>query len=476
VLVATAGAAAALIPALWLYGFTVDDALIPARYAAHLARGLGYRFNAAGPITDGVTPLGFPYLIAPFAAGGPLAALAAAKAMGVAAWTLAAAVLGLAVRRLGTSPLRYGALVLLLGSAPLAAWSAAGLETGIAAALAALAVALPELGLARAGAAAAGMTAAFRPETLPWALVVAAAPPPAALSSDDGGSAGLRAPASWKPPLCRLVLAAAPFLAVAAARVAIFGKVVPLSVLAKPSDLAHGGPYALACFVFTGPVVILAPLAFLRQGGRGRWLCLAVVVHFAAIAAAGGDWMPLSRLAVPALPTAFLAAARLAEVASPLATVLRLVLALAGQALQIVQVGPAKVAGVGAARRELIEAVAPSLAGAAVVAGLDVGWLGAATDATVVDLAGLTDPAIAALSGGHTSKAIPARLFDARGVDAIVLLLLDGRPLADPWTDSYFGRAVELRVSEFPGIGETFSVALVSQVPHLRYVVLRRRP
>ena len=49
-----AGALAALLPALALYGFTVDDALIPARYAAHLARGLGYRFNALGSITDGV--------------------------------------------------------------------------------------------------------------------------------------------------------------------------------------------------------------------------------------------------------------------------------------------------------------------------------------------------------------------------------------------------------------------------------------
>src|ERR1700734_754220 len=85
-----AGALAALVPALFLRGFTVDDALIPARYAAHLARGLGYRFNAEGPVTDGVTPLGFPFLLAPFARGGPLAALAAAKAIGLATWVLAA--------------------------------------------------------------------------------------------------------------------------------------------------------------------------------------------------------------------------------------------------------------------------------------------------------------------------------------------------------------------------------------------------
>jgi hypothetical protein len=55
----------AALPALtYLRGFTVDDALIPARYAANIAQGAGYRFNAQGPTSDGVTPLGFPYLLA----------------------------------------------------------------------------------------------------------------------------------------------------------------------------------------------------------------------------------------------------------------------------------------------------------------------------------------------------------------------------------------------------------------------------
>src|SRR5262249_44826691 len=138
VLAAAVGGLAALVPAILLYGFTVDDALIPARYAAHLARGLGYRFNAGGAVTDGGTPLGFPYLLAAFAHDGPLAALGAAKAMGVAAWTIAAAALAVAVRRAGASRWRFGSLVLLAACAPLSAWSAAGMETGIGAALAAL--------------------------------------------------------------------------------------------------------------------------------------------------------------------------------------------------------------------------------------------------------------------------------------------------------------------------------------------------
>jgi hypothetical protein len=193
-----------------------------------------------------------------------------------------------------------------------------------------------------------------------------------------------------------------------------------------------------------------------------------------AIALAGGDWMPLSRLAVPVLPTVVLAAAHLASAAAPWATAARLVIALAGEVFQIVKVGPANVAGVGAARLRLVEELRAPLAGAPVVAGLDVGWLGAATDATLVDLAGLTDPAIAVLPGGHTSKAIPVGLLDARRVDTLVLLLKEGEPLAEPWSESFFARIVELRVAGIPGIGEAFAVTAESREPHLRYVVVRR--
>src|SRR4051812_27296533 len=49
---------AAAIGIALAWGFTVDDALISARVAAHLAQGLGYRFNADGPRVDCVTPLG----------------------------------------------------------------------------------------------------------------------------------------------------------------------------------------------------------------------------------------------------------------------------------------------------------------------------------------------------------------------------------------------------------------------------------
>src|SRR3954454_12273895 len=90
-----AGALCALVPALAMWGFTVDDALIPLRYAHHLAAGAGYRFNPNGASTDGVTPLVWAPLLVPLCRDGDLiVALERVKVLGIVAWTAAAAVLG----------------------------------------------------------------------------------------------------------------------------------------------------------------------------------------------------------------------------------------------------------------------------------------------------------------------------------------------------------------------------------------------
>ena len=64
---------------------------------------------------------------------------------------------------------------------------------------------------------------------------------------------------------------------------------------------------------------------------------------------------------------------------------------------------------------------APALAGARRIAALDVGWPSAASDAAIVDLAGLTDPEIAVLPGGHTSKRVDPSMLLARDPDVILL-------------------------------------------------------
>jgi hypothetical protein len=476
------GAVLALLPALLLWGFTVDDALIPARYATHIARGAGYRFNVQGPVTDGVTPLGWAYLLAPFASGGAVGAFAAAKHLGLVTWVLAAGALGVAVVRSGRARRRFLALALLPLSAPLAAWSVAGLETGVVTALVAFGLTARVHQRARVGALLLGLAAGWRPELVPFAVVASAAPaPPAApagvatpprAGADDGRAAlpGAQPRLARSEVALRVALAAMPFLGVAVARKLVFGMAAPLSALAKAPDAELGARYALACFLLTGPLAIVAPLAWRRLDGFARGLVVAVAVHFGAIALAGGDWMPLSRLAVPCLPAVVLAAAYLLDASDARASAVRMALALAGQLFAMAKVGPAA-ARVGEDRMALVGDLAPVLRDARVVAALDIGWVGAATDASIVDLAGVTDPAVAALPGGHTSKQIPATLLDTRQVDTLVLLLADGAEVRGRWYESHFARAVEQRVAMLTR--EEYQLLAVSQGP-LRYLVVRR--
>jgi hypothetical protein len=429
----------------WLWGFTVDDALITARVAWHLANGVGYRFNAGGPVVDAVTPLGFALLLAPFASQGPLGALAAAKWLG--AGTVSVAVFGLGRRLLQrTSAAHGGALLLCLGvTAPLGAWSVAGMETGLVTALA-----IAALGRGVWADVAAALAAALRPELAPWCASV---------------RLGLRL--AYGAELRRSAAAAALVLAavasVAVLRWALFGRAAPLSVFAKPSDFEHGVRYALHGFVQTGlPVLCVAPFSLRRGAPIARAVALAGLAHFSALALAGGDWMSLYRLIVPILPSFVLGAAELWRVAPAWASWLRAALAGALSVHLALALGSAA-RGVGPDREQLIAAARQPLAGAKSVAALDVGWVGAVADFTVVDLAGVTDPRVALLPGGHTSKRIDDALLRRRDVDALVLL-------APP-----YDREVERRVLLLPSV-EGFRV--VAELPFAggrqRYVVLRK--
>jgi hypothetical protein len=400
-LVATLGVGLAMA---WLWGFTVDDALITCRMAAHLAQGVGYRFNVGGPVVDAVTPLGFAHLLAPFAGEGPLAALVAAKWLGAVAVALAAFILG---RRIWprTSAAYGGALLLCLAvTTPVAAWAVSGMETGVVTLLAVVA-----LGQGRLADAAAALAAAWRPELAPWCCCVRLG-----MRLQGGASLGRALPSP------ALVLGAVALVGVL--RVLLFGRAAPLSVFAKPSDLAHGASYALFACVQTGlPLLCVAPFSLRRGAPVARVVALSGLAHFAALMLAGGDWMSLYRLAVPVLPSFVLGAAELWWVAPAWSSWLRVALAGAMSLHVAIQVGPAA-RGVGADRARLIEAARAPLAGAKVVAAPDVGWVGAVADFTVVDLAGVTDETVAMLPGGHTSKRIDDSLLRRRNVDAIVLL------------------------------------------------------
>jgi hypothetical protein len=442
------GALGALAAVIACWGFTVDDALIPARYAHHVASGAGYRFNGEGPASDGVTPLPFPWILAPLARGSVLDAWLAARVIGGVAWVGAACVLDGALARASARAGRGRATTLallrglLLVAMPVHAHATSGMETALATALATVAACAPSR--PRFAALSAGLAASLRPEMVVWSLTLTAA-----------RGASRRGPLrAWIE--CTL-LALGPFLACAIARVVAFGSAAPLAVSAKPSDASHGLLYVAAALVVSGLVALLPSRAWLSRGaGDARALLIAFVAHLMVLVIVGGDWMPYARLLVPVWPSALLMAALAARASSIRGLRLRLSLAIVlAAALSARHLPEAR--RVVADRMALIESARPLLASASRVAALDVGWLGAATEAPLVDLAGLTDREIAALPGGHTSKRVDVAMLLDRRVDAIVLY--EAGPADALSIDSYVpARGVEARLARSPLLTRHFEV------------------
>ncbi len=454
---ALAGAICALVPALAMWGFTVDDALISLRYAHHIASGAGYRFDAHGPPTDGVTPLPWAPLVVPLTSGADLvSALERVKAVGVVVWTVAGAALGHALsRRAGgerTATIHAGiGLVVVALAFPIGAWAASGMETGAATALATFAAV--SFDRPRRAAIFAGLAATFRPELVVWSVTLA-----------SGAAIADRGPGRARRAATTAAIAFAPFALCAVVRLTVFGRAAPLAVLAKPSDLAHGVLYAAAAsLVVLLPLLAFAPVALRRASPLAKTIATAALVHVLVVVAVGGDWMPYARLLVPVAPSLALVFVDLGRVAHPASTIGRALVAIVLGVVIALRAAPAG-RHVHEARKHLIAEARPVLADAKVIAALDIGWVGAATDATIIDLAGLTDPAIAVLPGGHTSKAVDLGMLLDRNVDTIVVY---GEP-----------RIVEQRLLRTPLFREKFdAVATLSFGSQRlqRYDVYRRR-
>jgi hypothetical protein len=444
-----AAAAASGVALAW--GFTVDDALISTRVAHQLALGRGYRFNPGGPSVDAVTPLGWAQLLAPLAHGSPWQALQRSSAVGAALWVLAAAALGSRCAAF-CSGWRLGLLGSILATClPLGAWACAGMETALVMALGVLA-----LGPGQLAAACAGLAAAWRPELVPWAVVLA-----------FGGALARRAPIRERA--AALTLALAPALGVALVRALVFGQAAPLAVFANPSDAEHGLRYALGSVLLSGPpFLLLAPRAW-RHVPRARLaLAAALAAHAVVLAGVGGDWMPLWRLAVPVLPGVLLLGAELLGCSSAAAALARSIPVFACAALLHAGQGSA-LRAVRDTRERMSRELGPLLSGARRVASLDVGWVGAAGDFEVLDLAGVTDPTVAILPGGHTSKRLPDDFLTRRAPDALVLLesARDGAPEAS------YSRQVERRLARQRGAERFTRVGQVALDARQSYAVLR---
>src|SRR5690606_32359611 len=158
------------------WGFTVDDAWIVSRVAAHGAGTGVYSFNPGGPATDAVTPLGFAHVLGHVGRllrlESPLEFWGLARWIGAAAYAFSAALAGFLVAAQNGRFGVYGGAALLLFTLPAAAWSGAGLETPIVGLLVVSGAFVYETPHKAWGSLLLGAAAGWRPELLPFALAV----------------------------------------------------------------------------------------------------------------------------------------------------------------------------------------------------------------------------------------------------------------------------------------------------------------
>lgn len=394
---------AALVLEFFHWGFTVDDAWIVSRVAANGASTGSFSFNLGQAATDAVTPLGWGHVI------GLLGALLGlsdkfqfwelARGIGLSAYVLSFTLAGYCCP--GGGRIRRGLLlVVLVGmSVPAGLWAGAGLATPVVGLLVIIGAVCHEGGFRVVGSLSLGGAAAWRPELVPFVAALL-------LSSITRG--GL------KTRLVDWTAVAMPSLLVVAMRIAVFEHAVPLSSIAKEADWASGVRYSLVTAIWIGvPWLLLFGLGTRPR----RWWFVAWGAHLVALVFAGGDWMPGLRLSAALLPWAVWRAMSFARYRGFVPVALLLC------------VFPLRLLGsqgddfrrVSERRTELVASSQAELAAFRTIATVDIGWVGMATDATIVDLAGVTDARIARLPGGHTSKAVFPGMFSGRDVDAWVV-------------------------------------------------------
>ena len=461
---------------IWVVGlcawpYTVDDAYIIARYALRISRGEGYTWNP-GQASDGVTGPAWllPGLLAAALGRDPVFA---AKLCGLVCAALAGVwcVREQVARSRG---LRAAALLapLLIFQPSLGGLGSAGLETGAATLLICVATSaalrLPRPRVVTLGLCAAAL-AWLRPELAPVVGLLLIR-----VSVRAGLSRSLWA---WG-------LALAGVGTVCALRLALHGALLPLAWYAKAGGLVDGLHYsarAVPIMTGVGGLALAGAGAWLGQG-RDRMRAALLGVHVLSVILAGGDWMPGFRLFVPLFPQYALLAAVGAErllrrsLARRLCALAALLLA-CGVPLVDLGLRLPQWRASAASRDNVGVAIASHLRHEFKrVALVDIGFIGYASGVEVVDLAGLTDPAVAAMPGGHLDKRIPLAWLRERAPDALILhsstpplAAGDGRLL------DLRGYPVEMRIARSEWVATEFRlVRSYAYAPGYHYALLRR--
>lgn len=302
----------ALIAFAWMtyrFNWLVDDAFISFRYAKHLAEGCGLRYNPGlAPPTEGYSNFLWVIVLA-LAAKLGLPAEVASRCLSVSCGALlvwrVTRFIGMRTR-LRPIPLIVCA-VFLATSPPVAVWATSGLATLPYVLLTFLAFELLPTGENGRRGLGAGIAYAalvlIRVDGMLWVagLIILAVL----------RAWVLRDRRAFRPIILCTGIAAATLIALTIFRLTYFGWPLPNTVYAKVGlsvmAVERGGKYVLGfllAFPHLMPIMVAGAVAARNRHvldlGHQAALIAACVLGYAVLA--GGDWMAMGRLLVPALP------------------------------------------------------------------------------------------------------------------------------------------------------------------------------
>lgn len=318
----------ALVPFLcfaWHFAFLCDDGYINLRYGKNLAQGLGLRFNPSEPVpVEGYTALLWVSFLGLLARLGANLERAAPLVTTAAGAILLFSALRFCARRVRANLWQQCACGLFLATLPpLCVWASGGMEAlllalfvfGVFAGLHADG-AQPRTGLALSCAA---LTVLLRSDGIVWVAFLCAGTLAAARVAEREYARRLVKAACIVGGFALLVLALHILL-----RRAYHGRLLPNTALAKvefsASHLQRGINYVVATLLCVPSIVFAAIVSLWRMRRVERSLWLACVLPASAglayAALLSGDFMPMGRFLVPALPLlaiAFIAALKSRE-------------------------------------------------------------------------------------------------------------------------------------------------------------------
>ena len=402
-----------VLTALGYYPFQIDDSYIAYRYAANVLHGYGFTFNPGGVPVEGFTsPLWMALLIGLGAIFSVASLPVVTPWIGVGVAMLVVAVMGrilLSDRAEDRSPLQntqYLIGTLLLGFLPAVSYYAvSGMDEILFCLVVLIAAGIGARRLSVGFLSVLVLASWVRPEAL-WIPVMMAVQ-----LMVLGGSGKILLTRRFIQPVAMLAFG---FVALVCVRWFMFSDVLPNTYYAKRPEYLLGLHYVWNTLGtgWAGLTVAMGLLGAILGRREHLSFFVAGLSWFPAVVLEGGDWMPFSRMLLPALVLFCLAASGIAEVGARFETrrfhagLLLLLIPVCGyQYLESRHQQWEETLGQFSFVHE-IRLLSSWLNTNNIhsVALVDIGEVGFRTNTDILDLAGLTDKNIARAKGGLLSK------------------------------------------------------------------------